>query len=188
MLLFERLLAIGILCGGFDMKWSRKIIVFAVVSLGFVCGCPYAGNSKVAWSEDRAKVSVEVESVRYAEDDVFSGVVVATDLKTGKVMWKRQVYVLLYETRQGLDRCVQRCRIAAMHEINGHLHIRNEHGGVYLLNLKTLEVEIVKGSLLVDYRRRIRRFRVKVKSNFCVSGIVGLPPACAGGWFCCPCR
>lgn len=128
-----------------------KAIIFLLLCVCF--GCPHTGNAKVARSEDRAMVSGEVGGVRYAEDDVFSGVVVATDLKTGKVMWKRQVYVLLYETRQGLDRCVQRCRIAAMHEINGHLHIRNEHGGVYLLNLKTLEVKVVRGSLLVDYRR-----------------------------------
>lgn len=119
-------------------------------------GCPHTGDAKDARSEDRAMVSVEAGGVRYAEDDVFSGVVVATDLKTGKVMWRRQVYVLLYETQQGLDRCVQRCRITAMHEINGYLNIRNEYGGVYLLNLKTLEVKVVKGSLLVDYRRCIR--------------------------------
>lgn len=125
----------------------------AVLLLCLCLGCPHTGGAKTARSEDRVVVSVEVGGVRYSEDDAFPGVVVARDSKTGKVMWRRQVYVLLHETRHGLSRCVQRCRISAMREIDGCLRIQNEHGCVYLLCLKTLEVKVVKGSLLIDYRR-----------------------------------
>ena len=117
------------------------------------CGFPYAGAAKGDRSEGRAVVSVDVGEVRYVEDKSLPGVVVARNLHTGKVMWRRQIYVLFYETQYGLDRCVQRCRITAMREIDGSLSIQNERGGVYLLNLKTLEVKVVKGSLVIDYRR-----------------------------------
>ena len=65
----------------------------------------------------------------------------------GSETWWRQIYVIAYEP--GLEKDVQDVFIKEIKLVEGALRIVNERGDEYKLDLKTLSVEVVKGSLVV---------------------------------------
>jgi len=69
----------------------------------------------------------------------------------GRENWWRQIYVVAYEP--GLEKDVQDVFIKEMKLVDGSLRIVNERGDEYKLDLRTLNVEVVKGSLVVRRAR-----------------------------------
>ena len=64
------------------------------------------------------------------------------------LIWRRQVYVVKYDI--DLERDVQDVFIQKISLKGDILTIKNERGSVYELNLDTLAVKVVKGSLVED--------------------------------------
>jgi hypothetical protein len=78
------------------------------------------------------------------------GVVRATDLKTGRLLWLRQVYAVQYDPQLEAD--VQDCYITRMDLETDHLRVTNERGYVYLVFLDSLKVRAVHGGELFGPR------------------------------------
>ena len=74
------------------------------------------------------------------------GCIEARDPKTDTAWW-RQIYVLVYDP--SLEKDVQDVFIKEIKAVEGGLQIVNERGDIYKLDLKTMAVEVVKGSLIV---------------------------------------
>ncbi len=80
---------------------------------------------------------------RYVDDSIL-----ATDEKTGGLIWKRQIYVVKHIPELETD--VQACFITKIEIKNKNIIITNEEGYKYKLNLNTLKVKAIKGSLIID--------------------------------------
>jgi len=80
--------------------------------------------------------------------DLMMGVVVATDLTTGTVLWRRQVYTVRIDP--SLEEDPQDCYITDLQATDDRLRVANERGFVYNLDLETLQVQAVRGALVVQ--------------------------------------
>lgn len=56
-----------------------------------------------------------------------------------------------YEYMKGLEKDVQTCFITNLELKEGRLIVRNERDSEFELDLKTLDVKVLKGQLLVDF-------------------------------------
>jgi hypothetical protein len=72
------------------------------------------------------------------------GYIKARDLKSGKLIWSRQIYLVKYDF--DLEGDVQDVFIKSITVQGNHLIITNERNSKYQLDLKTLEVKVIKGS------------------------------------------
>ncbi len=81
--------------------------------------------------------------------ELMMGVVAATDLKTGTVLWRRQVYTVRIDP--DLEADVQDCYITDLQVDDDRIRVQNERGGLYTLDLKSLQVQAVRGPLVVQH-------------------------------------
>ena len=72
------------------------------------------------------------------------GYIKARDLKSGKLIWSRQIYLVKYDF--GLEGDVQDVFIKSIIVHGNNLIITNERNSKYQLDLKTFEVKVIKGS------------------------------------------
>jgi hypothetical protein len=86
---------------------------------------------------------------RHGEDSIL-----AIDEKTGDKIWIRQIYVVKYMPE--LERDVQNCFIIKIEHKDNKLIIENEKNYKYELNLNTLEVKVLKGSIVVDITKDLK--------------------------------
>jgi len=92
---------------------------------------------------------VRRDGVEYTVPDGFMmGLVAATDLRTGTLLWRRQIYPVRVDPRLETD--VQDCWITSLRAEPGRLRVTNDRGWIYLLDLKSLRVRVVKGRLVVQ--------------------------------------
>ncbi len=94
---------------------------------------------------------IQKNGVEYSAPIEKEGFVVATWIETKKVIWARQIYVIKYEHKKGLEGDVQTCFITNLELKDGKLRIVNERMSEFELDPKTLEVKVLKGSLKVDF-------------------------------------
>jgi hypothetical protein len=83
------------------------------------------------------------------------GSVEAWDLAAGELIWRRQVYVIRWVPsleRDVQDVFIKALEIKSLEPKGTALIVRNERGSEYLLNLATLEVKVLKGSLVESFR------------------------------------
>ena len=73
------------------------------------------------------------------------GLLEARDLKSGKLIWSRQIYAVKYDP--DLEGDVQDVFIKSITAEGNHLIITNERNSKYQLDLNSLEVKVIKGSL-----------------------------------------
>ncbi|MGA2499996.1 MAG: metal-dependent hydrolase [Tepidisphaeraceae bacterium] len=66
---------------------------------------------------------------------------------SGRETWWRQIYLIAYEP--GMEKDVQDVFIKEMKLVDGSLQIVNERGDEYKLDLRSLNVEAVKGSIIL---------------------------------------
>ena len=71
------------------------------------------------------------------------GFIEARDLKSGKLIWSRQIYAVKYDP--DLEGDVQDVFIKSITVEGNHLIITNERNSKYQLDLNSLEVKVIKG-------------------------------------------
>ena len=76
------------------------------------------------------------------------GCIEARKVGSGKLLWRRQVYVVKYDP--DLEGDVQDVYIKSFKVKGNSLIITNERKSEYQLNLKTLQVKVLKGSLVEE--------------------------------------
>lgn len=76
------------------------------------------------------------------------GFIEARDLKSGKLIWSRQIYAVKYDP--DLEGDVQDVFIKSITAEGNHLIITNERNSKYQLDLNSLEVKVIKGSLVEE--------------------------------------
>ena len=76
------------------------------------------------------------------------GFIEARDLKSGGLIWSRQIYAVKYDLE--LEGDVQDIFIKSIAVQGNNLIITNERNSEYQLNLKTLHVKVLKGSLVEE--------------------------------------
>ena len=80
------------------------------------------------------------------------GFIEARDLKSGKLIWSRQIYAVKYDP--DLEGDVQDVFIKSITVEGNHLIITNERNSKYQLDLNSLEVKVIKGSLVEETKFR----------------------------------
>ena len=81
----------------------------------------------------------------------YMGCIGAWDIKSKEIIWRKQVYIIKHVI--GVERDVQDVFIKSMQLSGNSLVIINEKGFEYKLDLKSLEVKAIKGSLAVEFKR-----------------------------------
>ena len=76
------------------------------------------------------------------------GFIEARELKGGKLIWSRQIYAVKYDP--DLEGDVQDVFIKSITVEGNHLIITNERNSKYQLDLNSLEVKVIKGSLVEE--------------------------------------
>jgi hypothetical protein len=76
------------------------------------------------------------------------GFIEARDLKSGKLIWSRQIYAVKYDPDLVGD--VQDVFIKSITVEGSNLIITNERNSKYQLDLNSLEVKVIKGSLVEE--------------------------------------
>ena len=88
------------------------------------------------------------QGIIYAAPHEHLGCVVAKDEKTGRLLWRKQIYLVKYDP--ALEQDVQDCFITELRFADDKLLISNERGGQFELNLSTLAVKVLKGAEVID--------------------------------------
>jgi hypothetical protein len=91
------------------------------------------------------------DGIEYSVPLNRTGYVVATWTKTHREIWSRQIYVIKYEYKQGLEEDVQWVFINGLRFENDKLRITNEKGGQFELDPETLAVKVIKGEAVIDF-------------------------------------
>ena len=124
-----------------------KLIVFSIilVMLGI--------SESVAKRAVPSKVTpVQVGSIEYSAPhgklQNQMGCIEARKVGSGKLLWIRQVYVVKYDP--DLEGDVQDVYIKNIKVKGNSLIITNERKSEYQLNLKTLHIKVLKGSLVEE--------------------------------------
>ena len=76
------------------------------------------------------------------------GSIEAQDLKSGKLIWSRQIYTVKYDP--DLEGDVQDVFIKSITIQGNNLIITNERNSKYQLNLNSLKVKVIQGSLVEE--------------------------------------
>ena len=76
------------------------------------------------------------------------GLLEARDLKSGKLIWSRQIYAVKYDPDMEGD--VQDVFIKSINVEGNSLIITNERNSKYQLDLNSLELKVIKGSLVEE--------------------------------------
>jgi hypothetical protein len=80
------------------------------------------------------------------------GFIEARDLKSGKLIWSRQIYIVKYDP--DLEGDVQDVFIKSITIQGNNLIITNERNSKYQLDLNSLKVKVLQGSLVEETKIR----------------------------------
>lgn len=108
-----------------------------------------AGFASVVYAKRGAPAkvpSLQTEAIEYRVSHQQMGCVQAWDTKHDQLLWQRQIYVVKYLPE--LERDVQDVFITSIQKEGNQLRILNERKSEYLLDLETLQVKVVKGTLI----------------------------------------
>ena len=121
--------------------------------------CAFFASGVALAKRSRPKVVTPVvdNGVEYSAPITDEGFVLAKWIDTGRLMWKRQIYVVKKEYKYGLDADVQTCYISEMSISNRVLYVVNERKAIFGLDLDSLEITVIHGSLLVDNTSILKR-------------------------------
>jgi len=89
---------------------------------------------------------VKSGDIEYRVDHGHMGCVEAWDVKHNELIWRRQIYVVKYTI--GLERDVQDVFIQSIKLKDSTLIVKNERDSEYQLDLHSLQVTVLKGSLV----------------------------------------
>jgi hypothetical protein len=113
--------------------------VVLIVSLVFTCTTAMAKRTA-----PKEVVPLRVGDVEYRVPHFsHTGCIEAWDVKHGRMLWRKQIYVIRYDAVPEKD--VQDIFITSIEMKEKILLIKNERDSEYELNLESLEVKVVKG-------------------------------------------
>ncbi len=135
-------------CGKEKKMKKFFVLIIIVVFIGLSSISVY--SKRIPPPEVKPISYEEIEYSAYGRDSVK-----ATDEKTGFTIWIRQIYVIKYVP--GLEQDVQDCFVTAIKLQDNKLLITNEKKYQYELDLKTLEVDVIKGALVIDREKDINK-------------------------------
>ncbi len=87
-----------------------------------------------------------VGKLEYRAPTSQMGCVEAWDTASNEMIWRRQIYIVKYTV--GLERDVQDVFITTLQHKDKTLVVTNERKSEYALDLDTLQVKVLKGSLI----------------------------------------
>ena len=119
----------------------KRIIILSVVAAVLSVSIAYA---KRAAPKDATPVVIG--SIEYRAPHSQMGCVEAWDTKRNQLIWRRQIYVVKYTL--GLERDVQDVFIKTIKLKDKNLVVENERKSEYELDLDSLDVKVLKGSLV----------------------------------------
>jgi hypothetical protein len=99
----------------------------------------------------KAVPPIVIDGIEYSAPLDRIGYVVARWTKTKREIWIRQVYVIKYEYKLGLEEDVQWVFINDLRLEGGKLKIGNEKGDEFELDAESLNVKVLKGSAMIDF-------------------------------------
>ncbi len=123
---------------------KRRIVAGLLLSL-LVAGLSMPASGKRTAPAELAPVVVG--DMEYRASASRPGFVEAR----GPKVWSRQIYVIVYEP--GLEKDVQDVFIKEMKAVDGSLLIVNERGDEYKLDLRSLNVQVLKGDIVLRKQR-----------------------------------
>jgi hypothetical protein len=116
-----------------------------------LCSIGASAFAKRIAPKDVAPLSGDGVEYRFPMTPARLGYVDAYDAKSNKLIWSRQIYVVVRDP--GLESDVQDVFITSAKIDGKTLQIVNERKYEYSLDLETLEVKVIKGDLSVKKRR-----------------------------------
>ena len=125
-----------------NMKQAIFALIFGiVVSAASVANAKRVGPPKVN--------SVVYQGIEYRAPTgrMNIGMIEAWGVKSNRLIWRRQIYVVKYQ--EWLEQDVQDVFINRIEPQNGALIITNERGDKYSLDLQSLDIQILKGKKLI---------------------------------------
>ena len=122
----------------------NRMIAWVLAAGMIACLVPGASAKRLA---PRGAAPVTIDGIEYRAPVERMGCVEAWDAKSDKMLWWRQIYVVVIEPN--LEKDVQDVFIRGLKAADSALTITNERGGEFKLDLKTLEVQAVKGSAVI---------------------------------------
>jgi hypothetical protein len=123
-----------------DMK---RAIIASIVVAAFAVSVAHGRRSA-----PKGVPPVTKGSIQYRAPRSHMGCIEAWDKARDKLMWRRQIYVVKYDTT--LERDVQDVFVKEMKLKENVLVVTNERNSEYQLDLKSLEVKVVNGSLVEE--------------------------------------
>ena len=126
---------------------KNKFIAIYLVTLLFVWFS--ASSAKRALPQEVKPIMHK--GIEYRAPHDYMGCIEAWDIKSKEIIWRKQVYIIKHVI--GVERDVQDVFIKSMQLSGNSILIINEKGFEYKLDLKSLEVKAVKGSLVVEFKR-----------------------------------
>jgi len=103
-----------------------------------------ASNAEAKRAAPKNVPPVTRNGVTYSAPHDQMGYVVAKEEKTGKVLWKKQIYVVKHDP--AMERDVQDCFITGLRFAKGKLIVSNENGDRFELDPATQAVKALKGT------------------------------------------
>ncbi len=94
--------------------------------------------------------AIAAGGIEYRVPHKEMGCIEAWDVKRKGMIWRRQIYVVKYHL--DLERDVQDVFIKTIKRKKNTLVIENERESRYQLDLKTLEIKVLKGSLIESFK------------------------------------
>jgi hypothetical protein len=91
------------------------------------------------------------DGIEYSAPSDHMGFVVAKWIKTNREIWSKQIYVVKYEYKYGLEEDAQWCFIKSLKLEGNQLIITNEEGSTFSLDIDTLQTKTIKGSNVIDH-------------------------------------
>lgn len=91
---------------------------------------------------------ITTDRIRYTAPQTLSGFIEARDVVTNQLYWMRQIYVVKYNIN--VERDIQDCFITRLEIQDQKLLISNEEDYTYSLDLNTLEVKAITGTIVID--------------------------------------
>ena len=127
--------------------WMKGMFMKTILILIAITLMVIEGHAKV--HPGKRVAPVIYNGAVYEKSNGEDGYVVKRDVQTGRIEWTCQVYVIAYETKSGLSKCVQGCRITELAISKRKLLVTNEKGWTYELNIDDLNVVATKGSRII---------------------------------------
>ena len=123
-----------------------------LLNIGIILSILCISESEAKRAVPAKVMPVQVGSIEYSAPHGKSqnqmGCIEARRVGSGELLWRRQVYVVKYDP--DLEGDVQDVYIKSFKVKGNSLIIINERKSEYQLNLKTLHIKVLKGSLVEE--------------------------------------